>query len=39
MPTSETVAADDSKIAQALNDGLLIEVNHGDESKKEPPTD
>ena len=32
-------AADDRKIAQALKDGLLIEVNHGDESKKEPPTD
>jgi len=32
-------AADDSKIAQALKDGLLIEVNHGDESKKESPTD
>jgi len=32
-------AADDRKIAQALKDGLLIEVNHGDESKKESPTD
>jgi len=32
-------AADDRKIAQALKDGLLIEVNHGDESKKEPSAD
>jgi hypothetical protein len=32
-------AADDGKIAQALKDGLLIEVNHGNESKKEPSTD
>ena len=29
-------AADDKKIAQAMKDGLLIEVNHGNESKEEP---
>jgi hypothetical protein len=32
-------AADDGKIAQALKDGLLIEVNHGKESKNEPSAD
>jgi hypothetical protein len=32
-------AADDKKIAQALKDGLLMEVNHGNESKKEPSAD
>jgi hypothetical protein len=32
-------AADDRKIAQALKDGLLIEVKHGQESKNEPSPD
>jgi len=32
-------AADDKKIAQALKDGLLIEVNHGKENKHEPSAD
>jgi hypothetical protein len=32
-------AADDKKIAQALRDGLLIEVRHGKENKSEPPAD
>ena len=32
-------AADDKKIAQALTNGLLIEVKHGKESKNEPSTD
>jgi hypothetical protein len=32
-------AADDDKIAQALKDGLLIEVKHGKESKNEPSAD
>jgi hypothetical protein len=32
-------AADDGKIAQALKDGLLIEVDHGNESKKESSAD
>jgi hypothetical protein len=32
-------AADDRKIAQALKDGLLIEVKHGQEGKNEPPSD
>jgi hypothetical protein len=32
-------AADDTKIAQALKDGLLIEVKHGKESKNEPTPD
>lgn len=32
-------AADDKKIAQALKDGLLIEVKHGKESKTEPSAD
>jgi hypothetical protein len=32
-------AADDKKIAQAMKDGLLTEVNHGNESKKEPSAD
>ncbi|HEX9360177.1 MAG TPA: type II toxin-antitoxin system RelE/ParE family toxin [Bradyrhizobium sp.] len=32
-------AADDKKIAQALKDGLLIEVNHGKENKNEPSAD
>jgi hypothetical protein len=32
-------AADDKKITQALKDGLLIEVNHGEESKNEPSAD
>jgi hypothetical protein len=30
-------AADDKKIAQALKDGLLIEVKHGQEDKNQPP--
>jgi hypothetical protein len=29
-------AADETKIAQALKDGLLIEVQHGSKDKKEP---
>ena len=29
-------AADETKIAKALKDGILIEVHHGSESKKEP---
>jgi hypothetical protein len=32
-------AADDDKIAQALKDGLLIEVKHAKESKNEPSAD
>jgi hypothetical protein len=32
-------AADDKKIAQALKDGLLIEVDHGQKDKNEPPVD
>jgi hypothetical protein len=32
-------AADDKKIAQALKDGLLIEVKHGKEDKNEPSAD
>jgi hypothetical protein len=32
-------AADDKKIAQALKDGLLIEVKHGKENKGEPSAD
>ena len=32
-------AADDKKIAQALKDGLLIEVKHGQKDKDEPPAD
>jgi hypothetical protein len=32
-------AADDRKIAQALKDGLLIEVKHGRENKNEPSSD
>jgi hypothetical protein len=32
-------AADDKKIAQALKDGLLIEVKHGKENKNEHSTD
>jgi hypothetical protein len=32
-------AADDRKIAQALRDGLLIEVKHGKENKNESSTD
>ena len=32
-------AADDKKIAQALKDGLLIEVKHGEENKNEPAAD
>ena len=32
-------AADDRKIAQALKDGLLIEVKHGQEGKNEPSPD
>ena len=32
-------AADDKKIAQALKDGLLIEVKHGQETKNEPSAD
>ena len=32
-------AADDRKIAQALRDGLLIEVKHGEETKSESSTD
>ena len=32
-------AADDKKIAQALKDGLLIEVKHGQENKNEPSAD
>ena len=32
-------AADDKKIAQALKDGLLIEVKHGKENKNEPSAD
>jgi hypothetical protein len=30
------IAADETKITQALKDGLLIEVRHGSKSKKEP---
>lgn len=33
------LAADDKVIAQAMKDGLLIEVNHGNESKKKPSAD
>lgn len=36
---SSWFAADDGKIAKALKDGLLMEVNHGNASKKEPSTD
>jgi hypothetical protein len=36
---SSWFAADDKKIAQALKDGLLIEVKHGKESKNEPSAD
>jgi hypothetical protein len=32
-------AADDKRIAQALTDGLLIEVKHGKENKSEPSAD
>ncbi len=32
-------AADGKKIAQALKDGLLIEVKHGKENKNEPSAD
>jgi hypothetical protein len=32
-------AADDKKIAQALKDGLLMEVKHGNENKKESSAD
>ena len=32
-------AADDKKIAQALKDGILIEVKHGKENKNEPSAD
>ena len=32
-------AANDRKIAQALRDGLLIEVKHGKENKSEPSAD
>jgi hypothetical protein len=32
-------AADENKIAQALKDGLLIEVQHGKENDKQPPAD
>jgi hypothetical protein len=32
-------AADDNKIAQALKEGLLIEVKHGNENKSEPSAD
>jgi hypothetical protein len=32
-------AADDRKIARALEDGLLIEVKHGKESKDQPSAD
>lgn len=32
-------AADDKKITQALKDGLLIEVKHGNENKAEPSVD
>ena len=32
-------AADDKKIAQALKDGFLIEVKHGQENKNEPSAD
>jgi hypothetical protein len=32
-------AADEKKIAQALKDGLLIEVDHGKESQDESPSD
>jgi hypothetical protein len=32
-------AADDKKIAQALSDGLLIEVDYGQKDKNEPPVD
>jgi hypothetical protein len=32
-------AADDEKIAQALKDGLLIEVKHGKENKNESSAD
>jgi hypothetical protein len=32
-------AADDNKIAQALRDGLLIEVKHGKEDKLESSAD
>jgi hypothetical protein len=32
-------AADDKKIAQALKDGLLIEVDYGQKDKNEPPVD
>lgn len=32
-------AADDNIIARAMKDGLLIEVNHGNESKKKPSAD
>jgi hypothetical protein len=29
-------AADETKIAQALNDGILVEVLHGNKNKEEP---
>jgi hypothetical protein len=29
-------AADETKIAQALNDGILVEVQHGNKNKEEP---
>jgi hypothetical protein len=32
-------AADNKKITQALKDGLLIEVKHGNENKTEPSAD
>jgi hypothetical protein len=32
-------AVDDKKIAQALKDGLLIEVKHGKENKNQPSAD
>jgi len=32
-------AADDKKIAQALKDGLLIEVKYGEENKSKPSAD
>jgi hypothetical protein len=32
-------AADDKKIAQALKDGLLIEVDYAQKDKTEPPVD
>lgn len=32
-------AADESKIAQALEDGILIEVQNGSKDKDKPPPD